>query len=330
MNAPPRLFERRRTERPEPKVIATPPPEGVIRPLVLLVVRDPEIEVIVQRVCNNLGYGFVSARDGAAGLELARAYRPNLVLADAFLPKLDGREMCRILREEAAAEGGGGGLLRTVVMTGLYTDAKYRDEARARFHIDDYLFKPVSITDLINLLQKDLEGVKGLPAQEDLHTLHRKDVLAPAAPAVDRDTVTRLERELIGAMRIANAAPDAALKARRPLVLLVEDDENLQLIVRTVAAQLGYGFMAVANGQDGLAAAREHRPDLVIADAFRPALDGRKLVRQLKGDPLTAGVKAILMTGARGDDDSLAKPLAVEDLVRLLKKHLPSDVRPRG
>jgi CheY-like chemotaxis protein len=84
MNAPPRLLGRKLAERPEPKLIDNLPPEEVVRPLVLLVVPDPEIEVIVQRVCNNLGYGFVSAADGPEGLEVARIYRPNLILADAF------------------------------------------------------------------------------------------------------------------------------------------------------------------------------------------------------------------------------------------------------
>jgi DNA-binding response OmpR family regulator len=62
-----------------------------------------------------------------------------------------------------------------VVMTGLYADSKLKAESIKRFGIDDFLVKPVSITDLINLLQRHLEGVLDLPAQENLYDLHRKE-----------------------------------------------------------------------------------------------------------------------------------------------------------
>jgi CheY-like chemotaxis protein len=438
VQAPPRLFERKTAElrREEGELRPNLAPEAVRRPLVLLVEDDEDIQVIVQRVCSNLGYGFISATNGQDGLAVARAYRPNLILSDAFMPKLDGREMCRILKEEQP-----GSDCKMIVMTGLYTDTKYKSEALKRFHIDDYLSKPVAITDLINLLQRHLEGVTGLPQQEDLHELHRKavtdsrgdgdddpddmfgasdaalaDLLAreadeelpidmepmemPArfverppravsdsydvccftcnqmfdatraewctclgrdqtlvcghchncfcrAPAVYKERFwidapsTLFERKMIGSKRNVAllGSPDRA-ELRRPLILLVEDDENIQLIVKTVVTTMGYGFIAGANGQEGLALAREYDPDLILSDAFMPKLDGREMCRLLKEDPSTSRAKAIIMTGLYTDrkyraealsyfkvDDYVAKPLAVDDLIKLMKKHLPADVQ---
>ncbi|MGZ8779675.1 MAG: response regulator, partial [Thermoanaerobaculia bacterium] len=40
------------------------------------------------------------ATNGQDGLDLAQEYRPNLILSDAFMPKLDGREMCRMLKDD--------------------------------------------------------------------------------------------------------------------------------------------------------------------------------------------------------------------------------------
>jgi DNA-binding response OmpR family regulator len=437
LTAPPRLFERKSAELRSQLADNgdNPAPEDARRPLVMLVEDDEDIQAIVKRVCNNLGYGFVSANNGQDGLELARVYRPNLILSDAFMPKLDGREMCRILKEES-----GGNDFKAVVMTGLYTDTKYKSEALKRFHIDDYLSKPVSITDLINLLQKHLEGVSGLPAQEDLHALHRKDVeeaeaaasaddfegdgtgialmdlleATPAgmpdepmsaidfdppptpaprsrnddypvccftcqqtfdatkaewctclgrdqtlaclhcgncfckAPAAYRERFwidappTLFERKMIGSKRsLGGRANPAPREVKRPLILLVEDDENIQLIVKTVVTTMGYGFIVGANGQEGLSLAREYNPDLILSDAFMPKLDGREMCRLLKEDPSTARSKAIIMTGLYTDrkyrnealsyfkvDDYVAKPLAVDDLINLMKKHLPQDVQP--
>jgi DNA-binding response OmpR family regulator len=429
IEAPPTLFERKTAEaRRAATLPANPPPSSSIRPLVLAVEDDEEIQHIVQRVCLNLGYGFIWAGNGQDGLDLAREYKPNLILSDAFMPKLDGREMCRLLKESGAF-----GETKMVVMTGLYTDTKYRSEALKRFHVDEYLAKPVAVTELINLLQKHLDGVAGLPVQEDLHELHRRaveesemnadddgvalaDLLItdeqpqspstveavepamqprPRAPkpksdhyeiccfncaavfdatkaewcsCVGRDNTlvcpgcngcfckspaqyrerfwmdappSLFERKMLGSKRhIAVGNNPLPVDVKRPLILLVEDDENVQLIVRTVVTTMGYGFIVGANGQEGLALARDYRPDLILSDAFMPKLDGREMCRLLKQDPQTAGAKAIIMTGLYTDrkyrnealdyfrvDDYVAKPLAVDDLIKLFKKHLPQDVQ---
>jgi CheY-like chemotaxis protein len=413
VSAPPRLFERKTTEARRQG--ASLPPNAhraeVKRPLVLTVEDDEEIQAIVQRVCANLDYGFIWATNGQDGLDLAREYHPNMILSDAFMPKLDGREMCRMLKEEPAfAE------TRMVIMTGLYTDTKYRSEAVKRFHVDDYIAKPVAITDLINLLQKHLEGVTGLPLQEDLHELHRQqidesqseavqsndvplsDLLLSAselvqarsrpdaydvccfncqatfdathaewcscvgrdntllcphcslcfckAPAAYRERFwidappSLFERKMIGSKRNLGARSNPApAEVKRPLILLVEDDENVQLIVRTVVSNMGYGFVVGADGQEGLTLAREYDPDMILSDAFMPKLDGREMCRLLKEDPNTSRSKAVIMTGLYTDrkyrnealdyfkvDDYVAKPLAVDDLIKLFKKHLPQEV----
>jgi len=407
VGAPQALFERKTTDARRASTLPpNPPPHAVTRPLVLCVDDDEEIQFIVHRVCTNLEYGIIHALNGQDGLDVAREYKPNFILSDAFMPKLDGREMCRVLRQELAAD------TKMVVMTGLYTDTKYRSEALKRFHVDDYLSKPVAVTELINLLQKHLEGVTGLPAQEDMYEAHRRDaeigdedvplatlmeeeVERPVAPkiqvkdaynvacfncgevfdatraewcsCVGRDNTlvcphchgcfckapaqyrerfwtdappSVFERKMLGSKRHitagVNPAPD---NVKRPLILLVEDDENVQLIVRTVVTSMGFGFVVGANGQEGLTLAREYTPDLILSDAFMPKLDGREMCRLLKLDPATAGVKAIIMTGLYTDrkyrnealdyfkvDDYVAKPLAVDDLIKLFKKHLPQEL----
>jgi CheY-like chemotaxis protein len=411
VEAPPRLFERKTVEaRNQGALPANVPEAEVVRPLVLTVEDDADIQAIVSRICANLGYGCIHAYNGQDGLELARAYRPNLVLSDAFMPKLDGREMCRMLKEDPSFAD-----TRMVVMTGLYTDTKYRSEALKRFHVDDYVAKPVSVTDLINILQKHLDGVAA-PVQEDLYEMHRQEVLSEedvaladllesnemlqiqsaSRPAVaqkpdayevccyncaqnfdathaewcrcvGRDNTvvcshcggcfckapapykerfwidappSLFERKMIGSKRsLSTRANPPAPEVKRPLILLVEDDENVQLIVRTVVTTMGFGFVVGANGQEGLSLAREYGPDLILSDAFMPKLDGREMCRLLKEDPSTSRSKAIIMTGLYTDrkyraealdyfkvDDYVAKPLAVDDLIKLFKKHLPQEV----
>ena len=128
-----------------------PPPASAARPLVLVVDDEPDIQRAALLALEKLGYGSVLARDGLEGLTLASQYRPDLVLADAFMPKLDGREMCRRIKSNPTTSG-----LKVVIMTAIYTAARYKSEAFREFHADDYLSKPLDFENLRVVLRKHL------------------------------------------------------------------------------------------------------------------------------------------------------------------------------
>jgi twitching motility two-component system response regulator PilG len=128
-----------------------PSPEAVSRPLVLLVDDEKDIQRVASRAILGLGYGLVVARNGQEGLELAGRYKPDLVLSDALMPQMDGREMCRRIKENPETAK-----TRTIVMTALYTAMKYRLEAQRAYRVDDYLTKPLDFAVLRDLLQKFL------------------------------------------------------------------------------------------------------------------------------------------------------------------------------
>ena len=120
----------------------------------MLVVDDEkDIQRVATRVIESLGYGLVVAHDGEEGLALARRYRPELVLTDALMPRLDGREMGRRIKARPASAARPP---KVVVMTALYTNMKYRTEGFKVFKVDDYLAKPLAFDDLRSVLQKHL------------------------------------------------------------------------------------------------------------------------------------------------------------------------------
>jgi len=67
----------------------------------ILVVEDEEnlLETLRYRLTRE-GYQVIAARDGEQAIELARSGKPDLILLDIMLPKLDGLEVCRILRKQ--------------------------------------------------------------------------------------------------------------------------------------------------------------------------------------------------------------------------------------
>jgi adenylate cyclase len=118
-----------------------------------------------------------------------------------------------------------------------------------------------------------------------------------------------------------------------PLVLVVDDDKSNVDILRTRLAAQGYAIVTAGDGEAGLAAARAHRPDLILLDVNMPRLDGLEACRRLKGDPTLPFVPVILVT-ARGDardvvagldagaDEYLTKPVIVTELVARVKSML--------
>ena len=82
-------------------------------------------------------------------MEVARAYKPDVVVTDAMMPKLDGREMGLKIKEDPETSGA-----RIIVLTSLYTDPRYKYEALKNFKADAYLSKPVQTETLQELLRK--------------------------------------------------------------------------------------------------------------------------------------------------------------------------------
>src|SRR4030095_10521445 len=70
-------------------------------PTVLLVEDEQTLSETLRYNLEREGYGVIVAGDGVQGLELARHERPDLVILDIMLPRLDGFSVCRILRQES-------------------------------------------------------------------------------------------------------------------------------------------------------------------------------------------------------------------------------------
>jgi CheY-like chemotaxis protein len=137
-DAPESLWDRKmevlRRRRPAKE---RPEPSAVGRPLVLLVENNHAVQRAAGRVIGAHGFSMILAENGDDGFELAKTYRPEVIVAEAFVPKLDGREMCRRLRTEGLST------TKMIIVTGLYRSTAHRQEALREFRVDEYLTKPL-------------------------------------------------------------------------------------------------------------------------------------------------------------------------------------------
>src|SRR4051794_15112379 len=70
-----------------------------------------------------------------------------------------------------------------------------------------------------------------------------------------------------------------------PLVLVVEDDEDIRTLVCAILDSAGMRAVTACDGPEALELARSERPDLVVADVGLPGMDGFELCRALRELP---------------------------------------------
>jgi two-component system response regulator ResD len=188
--------------RPLPSPAATafngglPARNGHSRGSVLVVDDEPTIAEVVCRYLEVAGYDARVAGDGARALELADERRPDLVVLDLMLPRIDGLEVMRRLRQGAEREGAR--RLAIILLT-----AKGEESDRViglRLGAADYVVKPFSPRELVARVDAVLRRVD--PTPEPAAPLEVGElVIDPAAYRVTRAgaevALTQREFELL-------------------------------------------------------------------------------------------------------------------------------------
>ena len=120
-----------------------------MRRKILLVEDDPKTRNTVLLYLQREGYDVAAAEDGVRALELARDFEPHLVVLDLMLPRLDGLEVCRALRESGNAA--------IIMVTARSTE---EDKLTGLdLGADDYVTKPFSPRELMARIRAVLRRV---------------------------------------------------------------------------------------------------------------------------------------------------------------------------
>jgi two-component system, cell cycle response regulator DivK len=115
-------------------------------------------------------------------------------------------------------------------------------------------------------------------------------------------------------------------------VLVVEDNERNMKLFRDVLQATGYRTLEATCGDEALALATEHLPDLVLMDIQLPDIDGVDALGRLRADARTAGLPVLALTAQamQGDrerfleagfDGYVSKPVNVVELIAIVKRY---------
>lgn len=210
-------------------------------PLVLCVDDDDAGRYLLESIMRSGGFEAVPAKDGLEGLELARDRRPDLIVTDILMPRLDGYQMCVRLRNDPD--------LRTVPII-VYTSS-FGDAADKRFAlslgVDTFLIKPQEPQVLLEACRRVMgapeEADRSAPSPDEpevlkaygeriANKLYEKLVELEHANAELSSTTARLATEVDEKSRLVDELSTAMEKAREAEEALIVSQERYAAAIR--------------------------------------------------------------------------------------------------
>ncbi len=126
---------------------------------ILVVDDDPEIREAIGLILDANGYEVATAEDGIDGLNKLKDEKPDLMVLDLLMPRLDGFGVCKELKDPRWAKYGH---IPIIILSSVREDAskrRYELETGLQLDVDDYVEKPIEHTILLERIGKILKKV---------------------------------------------------------------------------------------------------------------------------------------------------------------------------
>lgn len=98
-------------------------------------------------------------------------------------------------------------------------------------------------------------------------------------------------------------------------ILLVEDDSMVVRMYQRKLEKDGFQLTLAFNGEEGLAALKKEKPDIILLDIMMPKMNGIEMLKAVKADPALKDIPIVILTnlGDRPEDVQKCKELGAED-----------------
>ena len=117
---------------------------------ILVVEDEPNIIKLISFILKSSGYEVVEAEIGAEGIKKAKSEKPDMIILDVMMPKMDGFEVAKKLKADSAT--------RNIPILMLSSKAQFEDKMKGIDSGDtDYITKPFDKEDLVQKVKECLE-----------------------------------------------------------------------------------------------------------------------------------------------------------------------------
>ena len=119
-------------------------------PLIMVVDDEPDILAMLDMILRRHGYETILSEGGEEVIELIRQKKPDLILLDLMMPRIEGTELLRRLRSDEA--------LRDIPVVVVSVRSTIEKESREAMELaDEYITKPIDVPVLISTIEKLLQ-----------------------------------------------------------------------------------------------------------------------------------------------------------------------------
>ena len=212
---------------------------------VLVVDDEKDINFILTSNLKKEGYKVLSAGSAEAGLELAKKHHPDLYLLDIMLPKLDGLEMMRIVRQDSQAPI-------------LFLTAKKDEIDRIlglKLGADDYIVKPFSVREVLARVKAILRRTMNSPRKAAQKVMKVGDIemdFERHEVKVNGKRLTLSPREF-QLLKLLAEAEGKVLSREKLSQEIWGNDESVEIDIRTIDQHIARLRKKLLNERDRIA-----------------------------------------------------------------------------
>lgn len=269
----------------------------------ILVIEDnPDNMELMAYLLQAFGHTPLTAEDGEQGLGVACRERPDLIICDIHLPKMDGYQVLRGLKADAVSQS-----IPIVAVTALAMVGDREKMLAAGF--DGYIAKPIApetfISQVEAFLRPEQRSSTGTTTQED---------------STAGNGLSKQEEEaakLISQPKDSSAAdggtallPPSCLLQRHEVLIIDDSAVNRELLKATLEP-LGFVAAEAASVREALELARQKHYNLFLCDLHMPDEDGWDFLQAVKADPKSSDIPLIILTSSIWSEADKARAYAL-------------------
>jgi len=207
------------------------------------------------------GHEALEAHDGPQGIEKARCEKPDLILLDIHMPRMDGYEVARKLTGDPECVG-----IPIVAVTALAMVGDREKILASGF--DGYIAKPLDPAAFPTQVQGFLGEKKRPESRSPTYP-------EPAEPAVRQ-----------------------ARPRQRGIILFVDNSPTNASLIRGILEPSGFEVLLARSANEGLKLAKTSPPDLILSDVHMPNQDGYDFRRMVQSEPELINIPFIFLSSS--------------------------------
>ena len=277
----------------------------------VLIVDDNKVnrEILTEQL-DSWGMQSMDCASAREGLEaLAESTRTNaqfdLIIMDYQMPEMDGFEAARRIRADQEFKD-----IPMIMLTSVCNEAETADYRRVG--IQAHLLKPARSSQLFESI---------VDVISDAQVAKLKDVIEPASHLIE-------ERQ-----QPAADVQNASIETNKTKILVAEDNDVNQCVIREIIESLGHDYRIAENGKVACDLLPTYRPDIVLMDVAMPIMNGLEATAEIRRRDTETGAHTVIIgltaNALKGDreqcldagmDDYVAKPVDIDQLEACIDK----------